>query len=82
MHPPPRKRGRGTARSAAEGASPLKPLFGRSNDSVSSFVDFTLKVVDRDPYHGHVVRFKPLIALAITRRPIAHVVSDTVDFDP
>jgi hypothetical protein len=64
-----------------EGASPSEPLLRHSENRVSHFVDFTLQVTYRDPHYDYVMQLEPIITLAITRRPIGHVVTDSIEFD-
>jgi hypothetical protein len=61
-HPPPRseaQRGRGTARSAVEGAWASKSLRRHSNDGVGRFIHATRQFACGDVHRCHAARLEP-----------------------
>ncbi len=77
----PAKRGRGTARSAVEGASASKHLCRHSNDRISRFVDLTSQFACGNAHHRHAACLKPGVAPNVALRPIAHVVTHPINLD-
>jgi hypothetical protein len=77
----PREAGEGDRAERGGGASASKHLCRHSNDRVSRFINTARQFASGNAHHRHAMRLKPSIAAGVALRPIAHVVTDSINLD-